>query len=86
MPKHYDIDSIDDAHACAYKLGLMIREHVPTTARLKLIETLVIHLQQEAEKPSDRMCRMFQIGLSQGVADAHSEGTLERLRDAGSSS
>lgn len=86
MSTYYELPALDYAHDCAYKLGEVIRQNVSSVDRLKLVDALVSHLQTQDEKLSDRMCRMFQIGLSQGIADAYSKGTLDSLRDTGRSS
>lgn len=86
MSTYYELAALDNAHDCAYKLGEVIRQNVSSVDRLKVIEALVNHLQAEDENLSDRMCRMFQIGLSQGLAEAYSKGTLDSLRDTGRSS
>ena len=74
-----DVQMLNLIHDSAYSLGLIIRDHVPEEKRTPLLDALLRHFDTQDAELTSRVCRVFEIALAQGIADAHRERTFETI-------
>lgn len=60
---------LDQARRNATELGAVIRKYVPATCAAELMEALLLHMMHKEHNAGERLFRMFEAGLVEGLSE-----------------